>query len=99
MIDVLRGNASEFWDEETLSADDVATADEVCPTLLTQITARIEARLPGRIRRLRVTKSENKVVLAGRCTTYYSKQMAQHTALGVLDDQPLVNNITVNLPK
>jgi len=37
-------------------------------------------------------------VLEGECSTYYSKQLAQHAALGVLEDEPLENTIVVVVP-
>ena len=61
------------------------------------ISQRIESRLGGRIRNLRVTLEGDVIVLAGTCTTYYSKQLAQHAALGVIEDEPLENRILVTL--
>ena len=37
------------------------------------------------------------VVLEGECTTYYTKQLAQHAAMGVLEDEHLENAIVVNV--
>ena len=59
------------------------------------ILQRIESRLPCRIRNLRVIVSENVVVLEGQCSTYYTKQIAQHTAMGVLEYERLTNHIEV----
>jgi len=67
--------------------------------LVARILQRIESRLPGRIRRLSVYTAENAIVLSGSCSTYYTKQVAQHTAMGVLDYERLVNNIAVCSPK
>ena len=63
------------------------------------IRQRIETRLPGRVRDLVVTLDDNTVVLKGRCATYYTKQLAQHAALGILDDEQLENLIVVSVPK
>jgi hypothetical protein len=63
--------------------------------LAVAIRQRIEARTGGRIRDLAVRVSGNTVVLEGRCATYYSKQLAQHAALGVIEDENLENDIVV----
>jgi len=63
------------------------------------IRQRIESRLPGRIRNLNVRLVGKTVVLEGQCSTYYSKQLAQHAALGVLDDEQLENAIIVSVPR
>ncbi len=67
--------------------------------LAIRILKRIQARLPGRIRRLTVYVTENAVVLAGQCSTYYTKQLAQHVAMGVLEYERLINNIDVRTLK
>jgi hypothetical protein len=67
--------------------------------LIQRILQRIETRLPGRIRQLAVYGAENAIVLSGRCSTYYTKQVAQHTAMGVLEYDRLINNIDVVTPK
>ena len=67
--------------------------------LILRILHRIESRLPGRIRELSVYAAENAIVLSGQCSTYYTKQVAQHTAMGVLEYERLVNNIDVYSPK
>jgi hypothetical protein len=59
------------------------------------IRQRIESRLPGRVRDLSVRILERMVVLEGQCATYYTKQLAQHAALGILDDEQLENAIEV----
>lgn len=63
------------------------------------IQQRIESRLHGRVRNLVVRVVGDVVTLAGECTTYYTKQLAQHTAMGVLDDEHLENAIVVNVPR
>jgi hypothetical protein len=63
------------------------------------IRQRIESRLPGRVRELSVRILERTVVLEGHCATYYTKQLAQHAALGILDDEQLENAIEVGMPQ
>jgi hypothetical protein len=65
------------------------------PTLEDAIRARIEARLHGRVRNLKVRAGTDFVVLEGQCSTYYTKQLAQHAAMGILEDEQLENAIVV----
>jgi hypothetical protein len=62
------------------------------------IRQRIELRLMGRVRNLLVRASDGVVILEGECATYYTKQLAQHTAMGILDDEHLENSIVVSVP-
>ena len=48
------------------------------------------------IRGLRVEVGQDNVILTGRTTTFYSKQLATHAALDALDDRSLSNHIVVN---
>ena len=59
------------------------------------IRQRIESRLHGRVRNLRVCAAAGHVTLEGECTTFYTKQLAQHAAMGILDDEQLENAIVV----
>lgn len=67
--------------------------------LAKRIIERIHSRVPGRISCLSVYTTENAVVLAGRCSTFYTKQLAQHAAMGVLNYERLVNDIEVRVEK
>jgi hypothetical protein len=42
---------------------------------------------------------EGLVILEGQCATYYTKQLAQHAALGLLEDEQLENAIVVQVPR
>ena len=77
---------------------DTASLHQHYRQLARLILDRIRNRLPGRIRRLGVQVNGNAIVLVGQCSTYYSKQMAQHVAMGVLNYERLVNNIRVSAP-
>jgi hypothetical protein len=66
--------------------------------LAVSIRQRIETRLLGRVRDLAIQVAGNTVTLEGRCATFYTKQLAQHAALAVLEDEQLVNNIAVAIP-
>jgi len=59
------------------------------------IYQRIQSRLPGRVRNLVVRSFESLVIIEGQCATYYTKQLAQHAAMGVLEDEHLENAIAV----
>jgi len=65
--------------------------------LAVAIRQRIESRLGGRVHDLAIRVRGNTIVLEGRCATFYTKQLAQHAALGVLDDEQLENAITVTM--
>ena len=67
--------------------------------LACEIVRRIEDRIPGRIRQLAVETTDNAIVLSGCCSTYYTKQVAQHAAMGVLEYERLINNIAVETPR
>ena len=96
-------NVVEFDEEPT--GDPAA---EVCPKELDDrdarhraleiaIQQRIESRLAGRIRNLIVRAFDGVVFLEGECATYYTKQLAQHAAMGILDDEHLENAIAVSV--
>lgn len=61
-----------------------------------RISERIRSRLGQRIYDLSVSVNAKTVEIKGRCATYYTKQLAQHAALGVLEDENLRNAIEVN---
>jgi osmotically-inducible protein OsmY len=61
------------------------------------IQQRIESRLGGRVRCLVVRVFEGVVILEGECATFYTKQLAQHAAMGVLEDEHLENAIVVTI--
>lgn len=62
------------------------------------IYERIAARLGRRVRNLAVGVDRGVIRLAGQCSTYYTKQLAQHVALGVLEDEVIDNAIEVRVP-
>jgi osmotically-inducible protein OsmY len=50
-----------------------------------------------RILELAVVVGDERVELHGRCATFYTKQLAQHAAMGVLEDEVVVNSIEVKV--
>jgi osmotically-inducible protein OsmY len=49
----------------------------------------------GGVRNLRVEVNCQGVLLTGRCDSYYTKQKAQHAAMGVSGNEELTNSIEV----
>lgn len=56
-----------------------------------QLTTQIVRRLGNRVRDLRVLRQGGGLVIQGRTTTYYAKQLAQHAAME-LDNEPILAN-------
>ncbi len=65
------------------------------PALGEIIRGRIRRRIGDRVHELDVAVDDASVVLRGRCATFYTKQLAQHAALGVLNHEQLDNQIVV----
>ncbi len=49
----------------------------------------------GGVRNLRVEVSGQGIMLTGRCNSYYTKQKAQHAAMGLSGSEELTNGIEV----
>ncbi|QDV80184.1 BON domain-containing protein [Botrimarina mediterranea] len=62
------------------------------------IRERILSRLGSRVRNLAVAVDRGVIHLAGQCSTYYTKQLAQHVTLGVVEDEVIDNAIEVTVP-
>ncbi len=56
------------------------------------LEARVQARLMGRVRDLRLSWRGDGLVLRGRAPTYYAKQLAQHAVLEATA-LPIVANV------
>lgn len=63
--------------------------------LIDAIERMVRIRTGGTIRGLRVEAGDNGVVLSGRASTYYTKQLATAAALETADEVNLTNNIEV----
>ncbi len=61
------------------------------------IRERIDTRLGRRVRNLAVAVDHGVIHLAGQCSTYYTKQLAQHVTLGVVEDEVIENAIEVSV--
>ncbi len=80
-----------------LSAERAEDVDARHRALEIAIQQRIESRLIGRVRNLLVRVFDGVVILEGNCATYYTKQLAQHAAMGIIDDEHLENAIVVSV--
>ncbi|MEN0111259.1 MAG: BON domain-containing protein [Planctomycetota bacterium] len=76
----------------------VSRANARAAALAERIQERISSRLAGRVRALRVTVDRGVVRLCGECSTFYSKQLAQHAASGAIEDESIDNRIEVRTP-
>jgi hypothetical protein len=94
-VEVLLSAAGTFAKVGDMAPTD-ATSDRN-RHLAIAIMQRIESRLPGRVKNLVVRIAAGTVVLEGQCATYYTKQLAQHAALGILEDEHLENAIVVTI--
>ncbi len=56
-------------------------------TMIDSITCVVHQRTNGGVRDLRVDMTSGGLVLTGRTNTYYTKQLATHAALDVVDPQ------------
>jgi hypothetical protein len=93
-LDAIASTGRKFAKREESAA---ATLSEQHGNLAAAIIQRVESRLPGRVRNLAVRILADTVVLEGQCATYYTKQLAQHAALGILEDEHLENAIVVTV--
>jgi hypothetical protein len=82
---------------ETSHSVDIDHRTERQRHLAVAIRQRIESRLGGRVRELAIRVRGETIVLEGHCATFYTKQLAQHAALGVLDAEQLENAIVVTM--
>jgi hypothetical protein len=89
-------NAEEM---ENICGEDVGHRGSQQQALEIAIEQRIESRLQGRVRNLTVRAFGDLVILEGQCATYYTKQLAQHAAMGILEDEHLENAIVVSVPQ
>jgi hypothetical protein len=65
------------------------------PELLEQIEQAVQARTGGRIRGLRVRLDDGCLVVSGRTSTYYNKQLATHAVRDAVDDMSVQNDVEV----
>ena len=66
------------------------------PETSLELEHRILERIAGRVRNLRVFRSQGRLVLEGSSTSFHAKQLATHAALELAPADELVNAITVD---
>ena len=64
-------------------------------TVSERIERCVRIRTGGMIRGLRADVHDDDVVISGRTTTYYNKQLATHAALDAINEMTLINDIEV----
>jgi hypothetical protein len=60
-----------------------------------QLEARVQSRLHGRVRSLRLQLRETGLVLEGHAATYHAKQIAQHAVMQCSELPIVANDIEV----
>lgn len=84
---------------ETLPESQFDARQEVAVGSLREIAETVERyvrlRTGGTIRSLHVDVQDGEVILTGRTSTYYNKQLATHAALDAADELSLTNDIQV----
>ena len=63
--------------------------------LIEQVEQAVQSRTGGRIRGLRVRIDEGCLVVSGRTSTYYNKQLATHAVRDAVDDMTVQNEVEV----
>jgi hypothetical protein len=70
------------------------------PSDVEAFCAEVEGRLPGRVGDLAVAfRTDGAIVLQGRCSSYYVKQVVQHIGMTLLTGGRVVNEIRVYPPR
>jgi|GEM_PF-1492409 len=99
MSDASANRTTDVTIDGTIEIGPESLTDQFDLELANTIISRIQSRLPGRVRHLTVFTTDNAVLLTGECSTFYTKQLAQHAAMGVLEYEQLINNIEVRTAK
>ncbi len=63
--------------------------------LLDQVEQAVQARTGGRILGLQVRMDDGRIVVSGRTSTYYNKQLVTHAIRDAVDDVPVLNEVQV----
>jgi osmotically-inducible protein OsmY len=96
--DDVPSRAGILVEESPPSAKAARSAAEVEPQiahLAQRIRNDVREQTFGGVRDLEVRISAQGVVLRGRCSSFYCKQLAQHAAMGLAGPRRLVNEIEV----
>jgi len=63
--------------------------------LAEQVEQAVQSRTGGRVRGLRVHVVDGCVIISGRTSTYYNKQLVTHAAMEAADDALVMNEVEV----
>ena len=63
--------------------------------LIEHVEQAVHARTGGRIRGLSIRIDEGCLVISGRTSTYYNKQLATHAVRDAVDDMSVLNEVEV----
>ena len=69
---------------------------EEAEELATSIEQAVQRETGRGVANLTVEVSPEGILLKGRCTTYYTKQLAQHAAMSMPGGERLINSIEVS---
>ncbi|OYW25179.1 MAG: hypothetical protein B7Z55_00040 [Planctomycetales bacterium 12-60-4] len=70
-------------------------SDALTEPSVEQLEALVQRRLRGPVRNLRLLVGDQGLILQGQSSTYYAKQLAQHTAMEITGLAILANEIEV----
>ena len=77
-----------------MSATIISSSTEVLD-LVDQVEQAVQVRTGGRIRDLQIRLSEGRVIVSGRTSTYYLKQLTTHAIRDAVDDLTVQNDVEV----
>jgi len=69
--------------------------DPGCQEILDELEARVRNSLGGRLQDFRILRQDGCLILQGRATSYYVKQLAQHHVQACSELPVLANDIEV----
>ena len=73
----------------------VVTSSSVIADLVEQVELAVQVRTGGRISGLQVRVNEGCLVVSGRTSSYYNKQLATHAIRDAVDDMEVRNEVEV----
>jgi len=74
---------------------ELETLPDARQALASRVERMVREKASGLIRDLRVDVIPGEIVLTGRASTYYAKQLATHAALDACEELTLTNDIEV----
>ena len=81
-----------IFKEDTMKLE---TTLELPDPVAERVEQEVRIRTNGRVRGLRVQIQDGHVIITGRTSTYYAKQLVTHAALGAADHFLVMNEVEV----